>query len=85
MIHKRRQGHGAKCPHCGEIDNRVLDSRYHLKEQALRRRRACNICKLRWNTYEIPVDDYETLLSEISQLKLDLGTIRRLLQTPVDK
>ncbi len=41
-----------KCPHCGTIDNRVVDSRMIRDGRAIRRRRACNTCERRFTTYE---------------------------------
>jgi transcriptional repressor NrdR len=41
-----------KCPFCGEIHNKVLDSRVSMDGQAIRRRRECADCKRRFTTYE---------------------------------
>lgn len=41
-----------KCPHCGDLDNRVVDSRMSKDGQVIRRRRACNSCERRFTTYE---------------------------------
>lgn len=41
-----------KCPFCGEIDNKVIDSRLGKKGDAIRRRRECIICGRRFTTYE---------------------------------
>ncbi len=41
-----------KCPFCGEIDNKVIDSRPGKNEDAIRRRRECIICGRRFTTYE---------------------------------
>jgi transcriptional repressor NrdR len=38
------------CPMCGESDNTCIDSRPI--ENGIRRRRECNACGHRWNTYE---------------------------------
>ena len=40
-----------RCPNCGERDTRVVDSR-DIDEAAIRRRRECNICAVRFTTYE---------------------------------
>lgn len=40
-----------KCPHCGAIDDRVLDTRV-LRDGGIRRRRECNACKGRYSTVE---------------------------------
>jgi transcriptional repressor NrdR len=41
-----------KCPYCGEIDNRVIDSRLSKDGTVIRRRRECIICTRRFTTYE---------------------------------
>jgi len=41
-----------KCPYCGEIDTRVLDSRSTQDSSAIRRRRQCISCSNRFTTME---------------------------------
>ena len=41
-----------KCPYCGEIDNKVIDSRLSKDGSVIRRRRECIICIRRFTTYE---------------------------------
>ena len=41
-----------KCPYCGEIDNKVIDSRLSKDATVIRRRRECIICTRRFTTYE---------------------------------
>ncbi len=41
-----------KCPFCGEIDNKVVDSRLSRDGNVTRRRRECLACKRRFTTYE---------------------------------
>lgn len=41
-----------KCPYCGEIDTRVLDSRSTQDSSAIRRRRQCIGCTNRFTTME---------------------------------
>jgi transcriptional repressor NrdR len=41
-----------KCPFCGEIDNKVIDSRLSKDASVIRRRRECLICSRRFTTYE---------------------------------
>ncbi len=41
-----------KCPSCGEIDTRVIDSRGIKDGTEIRRRRQCDKCALRFTTYE---------------------------------
>lgn len=41
-----------KCPFCGFIDNKVIDSRLGKDKNVIRRRRECNECGRRFTTYE---------------------------------
>lgn len=41
-----------KCPFCGCVDTRVLDSRPNDDKSAIRRRRECEQCHRRFTTYE---------------------------------
>jgi len=41
-----------KCPFCGELDNKVIDSRVSKDGMAIRRRRECLVCTRRFTTYE---------------------------------
>jgi transcriptional repressor NrdR len=41
-----------KCPSCGQLDNKVIDSRLSEGGEATRRRRECVACGRRYTTYE---------------------------------
>lgn len=41
-----------KCPFCGTLDNRVIDSRLSQGGEVTRRRRECEGCVRRYTTYE---------------------------------
>lgn len=41
-----------KCPFCGELDNKVIDSRLSKDGNVIRRRRECLACSRRFTTYE---------------------------------
>ncbi|GAB4335297.1 MAG: transcriptional regulator NrdR [Desulfobulbaceae bacterium] len=41
-----------KCPYCGELDNKVIDSRLNKDKTITRRRRVCDHCDQRFTTYE---------------------------------
>jgi len=41
-----------KCPYCGHLNNRVVDSRINKDYTITRRRRLCNACERRFTTYE---------------------------------
>lgn len=47
------------CPHCGSYQVRTVDSRPY--DTQVRRRRECNDCLKRFNTIEIPLEEYKTL------------------------
>lgn len=42
-----------KCPYCGEVDSKVIDSRPTDDGEKIRRRRECLCCKKRFTTYEV--------------------------------
>lgn len=41
-----------KCPFCGTLDNKVIDSRLSSAGEVTRRRRECDNCARRYTTYE---------------------------------
>ena len=41
-----------KCPYCGSLDNKVIDSRLSKEQTTIRRRRDCQECSRRFTTYE---------------------------------
>ena len=41
-----------RCPFCGEVSNRVIDSRLTRDSQEIRRRRECDECRRRFTTRE---------------------------------
>jgi transcriptional repressor NrdR len=41
-----------KCPFCGQLDNKVIDSRLSQGGEVTRRRRECDACGRRYTTYE---------------------------------
>ncbi len=41
-----------KCPYCGHLDNKVIDSRLNKESTITRRRRSCLSCNQRFTTYE---------------------------------
>jgi transcriptional repressor NrdR len=50
-----------KCPFCGDLDNKVIDSRLSRDSTAIRRRRVCLVCERRFTTYE-KVEEQATML-----------------------
>ena len=41
-----------RCPHCGNFDDKVIESRTLANGEAIRRRRECNGCSYRFTSYE---------------------------------
>jgi len=41
-----------RCPNCGTLHNKVIDSRLTPEETSIRRRRICQSCGFRFTTYE---------------------------------
>lgn len=41
-----------KCPYCGQLESRVIDSRINKDKTITRRRRECDACQQRFTTYE---------------------------------
>jgi len=41
-----------KCPFCGNLDSKVIDSRLTEDKESIRRRRECERCTKRFTTYE---------------------------------
>ncbi|MDY3867851.1 MAG: transcriptional regulator NrdR [Pyramidobacter sp.] len=41
-----------KCPHCGALDTRVIETRSAEEGSSIRRRRECPACSFRFTTYE---------------------------------
>ena len=41
-----------KCPFCGSVENKVIDSRLSQGDEVTRRRRECEGCERRFTTYE---------------------------------
>ena len=50
-----------KCPFCGHVDNKVVDSRVSKDAAVIRRRRQCLDCGQRFTTYE-RVEEMETFV-----------------------
>jgi transcriptional repressor NrdR len=42
-----------RCPKCGTLDDKVIDSRLSKEGTSIRRRRECLLCETRFTTYEV--------------------------------
>jgi len=52
-----------KCPQCGHLEHRVLETRVH-REDEIRRRRECMACKLRFSTVESVLVHYPQVVKK---------------------
>ncbi len=52
-----------KCPQCGHLEHRVLETRLH-REEEIRRRRECMACKLRFSTVETLLIHYPQVIKK---------------------
>ncbi len=41
-----------RCPSCGSLDDKVIESRTMINGESIRRRRECNVCHYRFTSYE---------------------------------
>ncbi|MEO5884421.1 MAG: transcriptional regulator NrdR [Candidatus Limnocylindrales bacterium] len=78
-----------RCPHCGERDTRVVDSRDLDESATIRRRRECNACTTRFTTYErieaarLVVVKRDGVRQEFDRDKLASGLRKALTRRPV--
>ena len=79
-----------KCPTCGAMDSRVLDSRPIEDGSSIRRRRECNTCQRRFTTYEtletlpLMVQKKNGTRQIFDKHKLEAGLIKACQKRPVD-
>ena len=80
-----------RCPKCGHLEDKVLDSRASREGAAIRRRRSCLACGQRFTTYEEIVKDALNVLKrdgrqeEFSRVKLTSGIKRACEKRPVSQ
>lgn len=79
-----------KCPFCSHENTRVVDSRLTRDGLQIRRRRQCEDCELRFNTYESPeikaprIIKVDGAREAFSENKLREGMLRALEKRPVE-
>ena len=79
-----------KCPTCGGMDSRVLDSRPIEDGSSIRRRRECNTCQRRFTTYEtletlpLMVQKKNGTRQIFDKHKLEAGLLKACQKRPVD-
>ncbi len=68
-----------KCPKCGKIESKVIDSRAVREDTAIRRRRECSECNYRFTTYEyierieLLVEKHDGTVEEFDRQKVKNG------------
>ena len=78
-----------RCPQCGHLDDKVLDSRAAREGASIRRRRQCLACEHRFTTYEEIVKDELRVVKrdgrreEFSREKLVRGLMRACEKRPI--
>ena len=78
-----------KCPYCGHIDTRVIDSRPAEDGNSIRRRRSCDECGKRFTTYEkvetIPliIIKKDNTREQYDRTKIEGGILRDCYKRPV--
>lgn len=78
-----------RCPYCGKLDTRVIDSRPAEDGTSIRRRRSCDACNKRFTTYEkvetIPliVIKKDNAREQFDRAKIEGGVLRACYKRPV--
>jgi transcriptional repressor NrdR len=77
-----------RCPHCGTVEDKVIESRTLANGDAVRRRRECNSCGYRFTSYE-KIDERQFMVVKKDQRrepfdrdKLEKGVVRALEKRP---
>lgn len=80
-----------RCPHCGSIEDKVIDSRSLASGDAIRRRRECLSCGLRFTSYE-RIEDKQLMVIKrdgrrepFERAKIERGLVRSLEKRPVSQ
>jgi transcriptional repressor NrdR len=78
-----------KCPYCGRLENKVIDSRLSRDSLSIRRRRECLYCEKRFTTYEKTEEHIPMLIKKdgrrepYSRDKLSKGIMMAIQKRPV--
>ncbi|GHV82064.1 transcriptional repressor NrdR [Spirochaetia bacterium] len=80
-----------RCPHCGNFDDKVIESRTLADGEAIRRRRECNSCGYRFTSYE-RIEDKQFMVIKrdgrrepFDRAKIERGVERALEKRPVSQ
>jgi transcriptional repressor NrdR len=80
-----------RCPHCGNSNDKVIETRILAKGEALRRRRECNDCGYRFTSYERIEDKPFMVIKRdgrrepFDRQKIERGVVRALEKRPVSQ
>ena len=80
-----------RCPHCGNIEDKVIESRSLANGDSVRRRRECINCGYRFTSYE-KIDERQFMVAKkdgrrepFERVKLERGVVRALEKRPVSQ
>ena len=80
-----------RCPHCGSLEDKVIDSRSLANGEAIRRRRECISCGLRFTSYE-RIEEKQLMVVKrdgrrepFERMKIERGLIRALEKRPISQ
>ena len=80
-----------RCPHCGSLDDKVIESRTLANGDAIRRRRECAQCGYRFTSYERTEDKQFMVIKRggrrepFDRAKIERGVSRALEKRPVSQ
>lgn len=80
-----------RCPHCGSIEDRVIESRQNASGTVIRRRRECSECDYRFTSYEnieekkLKVVKRDGRRESFDLQKLELGIQKSLEKRPISQ
>ena len=80
-----------RCPHCGNIDDKVVESRTLANGEAIRRRRECENCGYRFTSYERTEEKQFMVIKKdgrrepFDRNKIERGIVRALEKRPVSQ
>ena len=78
-----------RCPYCGSLDDKVIETRTFANGDSMRRRRECNSCGHRFTSYERIVEKQFMVIKRdgrrqpFDRIKLEKGIERALEKRPV--
>ncbi|MCL1837300.1 MAG: transcriptional regulator NrdR [Treponema sp.] len=75
-----------RCPHCGNIEDKVVESRSLANGEAIRRRRECERCGYRFTSYERTEDSQFMVIKRDGRREpFDRGKIERGIERALEK